>query len=124
MQYVHRLMAVAADGVDAGNAHAGHALNIRRHDLLRFSGRDLQGQALIAVVERLHGFRGDKLEKNRISRIQPAEQKAEYAQDAGVEHKYIRPDGLSRFVGNVKGNKVRAAGGGIAFQGKDNADTH
>ena len=123
MQYVHRLMAVAADGVDAGNAMPAR-LNIRRHDLLRFSGRDLQGQALIAVVERLHGFRGNKLEKNGISRIQPAEQKAEYAQDAGVEHKYLRPDGLSRFVGNVKGNKVRAAGGGIALQGKDNADTH
>ena len=49
---------------------------------------------------------------------------AYHAQNTGVKHENIGPDGFSGLIGDIQRDKVRAAGGGIALQGKDNADTH
>ena len=98
--------------------------HIGRHDLLCLLGGDLKRQPFVAVVEGLYRLCGDKLKQDGVACVQPAEQVAKDAQNTGVKHENIGPDGFSGLIGDIQRDKVRAAGGGVSLQGQHDADAH
>ena len=122
VKQVHPVAAVAAHHLGAADAVL-EVVDVRGHDLVGHARGDLEGHAVVAVIEAVDGLGGDELEHNRIRGVVPAEHPAKDDQDKAVEGEDDAPDGLARVIGDPQGDEVGAARRGARLEG-DRAALH
>ena len=113
MKQIHFLVTVTAHRVHTGYA-VSVLFDVLVYDFRRLGGGNLQCNPFIPVMEGRDGFGGYELEQDGISCVQPSEHVSEDAENHAVACKYIFPYGPSCLIGNIQGNEVRAACGGIS----------
>lgn len=85
---------------------------------LRIAGGRLDGDLLIAMVERRDRLCGDELEDDGIGSVFPAEHGAEDDQDEHIEDKDVIPYGFVDAVRDIHRDEVCPAGRSICLQGQ------
>ena len=113
MQEAHFLAAVTPMPVHDGKTMP-EIRNVRPDHLLRMLRSDLQRDPFITVIKGFDGLRVDELEKNCVASVFPIGNRAENENHADIENENVLPNPLADFVGHIKRDEIRAAGGGVA----------